>query len=111
MRLVLVGLEERLGLRVLRRGDDRVGVDPEHPGDRLPQLRVVLEEERSRELRELQRPEDRVLALGGQRRVATTTRHIGHVPRVARLGGERHPAPAKLRHPRAWLGPVYPRSS
>ena len=45
---------------------------------------------------------------GASRRVATTTRHIGHVPWTCSRGSVANgiPRSRKLRYPRAWPGPV-----
>ena len=45
---------------------------------------------------------------GASLRVATTTRHIGHVPWTRSRGSVENgiPRQRKLRYPRAWPGPV-----
>jgi hypothetical protein len=103
---VAVLLEQGFGLGVVRGGDDRLGVDAGNPADRLEQLSVLFEEERGRELRELQRAEDGVLALGGE--AARGDDHAAHRPRavdaLARLGRERHAALAERAVPARLAG-------
>ena len=71
---------------------------PGHPRDRLARCRAgVLERQRARELRELQRAEHRPLALGREPAGGDddAAHRPGAVRALARLGRERHPALAE----------------
>ena len=85
--------------------DDRVGVDAGHPGDRVAQLRRS--PRGTRVVVNCANCSARKTAYsrsGASRRVATTTRHIGHVPWTRSRGSVANgiPRSRKLRYPRAW---------
>ena len=104
--LVAIALEGLLRRGIRGRGHDLLGVDAGDPLDRLAQVRGVLEVGGGRELGELQRAEDRVLALGGEQ--AGGDDHAAHRPGavdlLARLGRERHSALAEAAVPARLAG-------